>query len=141
MHQFARVEKKYEYSFDQKCACEHHLHLHSCIFSLLPYLVGGLVKRLCPDGRLQDLVVPSRQQRLKKNTDLFARKLHDSLVYYTLQRHNTKNSKQIFPEKELLVPSQNFHIHVSVTVSNLYLPMIGLPILLQENMWTEPGNI
>ncbi len=36
------------------------------IFSLFPYLVGGLVKRLCPDGRLQDLVVPPRKQRLKK---------------------------------------------------------------------------
>jgi hypothetical protein len=34
--------------------------------------------------------------------------------------------------------SPNFHIHVSV--SNLYIPMIGLPILLQENMWTDPGN-
>ncbi len=38
------------------------------------------------------------------------------------------NSRQIFPEMELsgLVP--NFYIHVSV--SDLYIPMIGLPILL-----------
>ncbi len=28
------------------------------------------------------------------------------------------------------------HIHVSVTV--LYIPTIGLPILLQENMWIDP---
>jgi hypothetical protein len=35
--------------------------------------------------------------------------------------------------------SPNFHIHVSV--SDLYIPMIGLPILLQENMWTDPVNI
>jgi hypothetical protein len=37
----------------------------------------------------------------------------------TLQRHNAKNSKQIFPEKELgdLIP--NFHIHVSM--SDLYI--------------------
>jgi hypothetical protein len=73
------------------------------------------------------------------NTDLFCKKTTDSLVYYTLQRNNTENSKQIFPEKELLVLSQNFHIHVSVR--NLYITTIGLPILLQENMWTEPGNI
>ncbi len=25
--------------------------------------------------------------------------------------------------------------------SDLYIPMIRLPILLQENMWTDPGNI
>jgi hypothetical protein len=33
----------------------------------------------------------------------------------------------------------DFHIHVSV--SDLYIPTIGLPILLQENMWTDPANI
>jgi hypothetical protein len=46
----------------------------------------------------------------------------------TLQRHNTENSKQIFPEKEF---SPNFHIYVSVRD---FFPTIGLPILLQENM-------
>jgi hypothetical protein len=56
-----------------------------------------------------------------------------------LQRHNTENSKQIFPEKKLRRLSPNFHIHVSV--SNLYIPTIGLPILLQENLLTDPGNI
>jgi hypothetical protein len=58
---------------------------------------------------------------------------------YRLQRHNTENSKQIFPEKELRGLSPDFHIHVSVI--DLYIPRIGLPILLQENMWTDPGNI
>ncbi len=38
--------------------------------------------------------------------------------------------KQIFPDKELCSHSPNFHIHVSV--SDLYIPMIDLPILLQE---------
>ncbi len=33
----------------------------------------------------------------------------------------------------------NYHIHVSV--SDLYIPTIGLPILLQENMWTDPSGI
>jgi hypothetical protein len=28
-----------------------------------------------------------------------------------------------------------------VSVSDLYIPTIGLPILLQENMWTDPGSI
>ncbi len=54
----------------------------------------------------------------------------------SLQRHNTENSKQKFPEKELRGLSPNFHIHVSV--SDLYIPMIRL---LQENMWTDPGII
>ncbi len=57
----------------------------------------------------------------------------------TLQRHNTENSKQIFPEKELCGLSPNFHIHVSV--SEFYDPRIGLPILLQKNICTDPGNI
>jgi hypothetical protein len=35
--------------------------------------------------------------------------------------------------------SPYFHMHVSV--SDLYSPTIGLPILLQENMCTDPGNI
>jgi hypothetical protein len=56
-----------------------------------------------------------------------------------LHRNNTGNSKQIFPEKELRGHSPNFHIHVSV--SDLYIPKINLPILPQENRWTEPGNI
>jgi hypothetical protein len=39
-----------------------------------------------------------------------------------------KNSIQIFPEKELHGLSPDFHIHVSV--SDLNIPTIGLPILL-----------
>ncbi len=57
----------------------------------------------------------------------------------SLQRHNTKNSKKIFPEKELRGLSPYFHIHLSV--SDLYIPTMGLPILLQENIWTESGKI
>jgi hypothetical protein len=41
--------------------------------------------------------------------------------------------------KELRGLSPNFHIHVSV--SDLYILTIGLPILLQENMWIDPGKI
>jgi hypothetical protein len=47
----------------------------------------------------------------------------------TLQRHNTENVKQIFPEKKLCGGhSPNFHIHVSVR--DLYIsPIICGPIL------------
>ncbi len=50
------------------------------------------------------------------------------ILYCTLQR--TENSKQIFPEKEFCGHSPNFHIYVSV--SDLYIPTIDLPVLLQE---------
>jgi hypothetical protein len=57
----------------------------------------------------------------------------------TLQRHNTENSKQIFPGKELSGYSPNSYIHVSVI--DLYIPPVGLPFLLQENRWAKRGNI
>ncbi len=47
-----------------------------------------------------------------------------------LQRQNTKFSKQIFPEKEYRGLSPNIHIHASVI--DLYIPTIGLPILMKE---------
>ncbi len=56
----------------------------------------------------------------------------------SLQRINTENSKQMLPEKELRGHSPNFHIHVSV--SDLYISMMDLPIVLKENRWTDPGN-
>ncbi len=45
----------------------------------------------------------------------------------------------VFPEMKLrgLVP--NSYIHVSV--SDLYIPRIGLPIWLQQNRQTNPGNV
>jgi hypothetical protein len=49
---------------------------------------------------------------------------------HALQRQTTKISKQIFPEKDYQGLSPNFHIHASV--SDLYIPTIGLPILLEE---------
>ncbi len=57
----------------------------------------------------------------------------------TIERDNTENSKQIFPEKEIARPQSSFHSHVSV--SDLYtIPRISLPILMQENMWTDLGK-
>ncbi len=45
-------------------------------------------------------------------------------------KFETANLKQIFPEKEYWRISPNFHIHVSV--SELYIPTMGLPFLLEE---------
>jgi hypothetical protein len=58
---------------------------------------------------------------------------------YALQRQNAENLKQIFPEKEYRGLSPNFHIHVSV--SELYIPTIGLPDVLLEEICRHPGNI
>jgi hypothetical protein len=58
------------------------------------------------------------------------KKVRIKIVFIALQRTNTENSEQIFPKKELLGHSPNFHIHVSV--SDLYIPRIDLSILLQE---------
>ncbi len=55
-----------------------------------------------------------------------------------IAKTQSENLKLIFPEKELRSLSPKFHIHVSV--SDLYIPTIGLPIMLQENMWTDPGD-
>jgi hypothetical protein len=51
-------------------------------------------------------------------------------LYSTLQSKNAENWKQIFPEKKYRGLSPNFHIHVSV--SELYIPTMELPFLLEE---------
>jgi hypothetical protein len=59
------------------------------------------------------------------------------MLRLSLQKNNPENSKKIIPEKE--PRGHDFQIHVFV--SDLYIPTIDLPILLQANMWTDPGNI
>ncbi len=56
--------------------------------------------------------------------------LHTVFLRVALQRTNTENWKQIFPEMKLRGHSPNFPTHVSV--SDLYILPIDLPILLQE---------
>jgi hypothetical protein len=64
--------------------------------------------------------------------------LENAVLTLCTAKTQYRNSKQIFPEKELCGLSPNFHIHVSE--SDLYITTIGLPNLLQENMWTDSGN-
>ncbi len=45
----------------------------------------------------------------------------------------TENLEQLLPEP---IPTFMF-----LCVSDLYIPTIGLPILLQENRWTDRGTI
>jgi hypothetical protein len=55
---------------------------------------------------------------------------HAVIRGWTQQRQNAENVKQIFPEKKYQGLSPNFHIHVSV--SELYIPTMSLPFLLEE---------
>ncbi len=57
-----------------------------------------------------------------------------------------ENPIYVFPEMKLLLPKQNYNVlspssctHISVR--DLYISRIGLPILLQGNMWIDPRNI
>ncbi len=52
----------------------------------------------------------------------------------------------VYPEMKLLFPKQNFNVlspssYIHISVRDLHISGIGLHILLQENMWTNPGNI
>jgi hypothetical protein len=52
----------------------------------------------------------------------------------------------VFPEIKLLFPKQNYNVpspssYTHISVRDLCISRIGLPILLQENMWTAPGII
>jgi len=64
--------------------------------------------------------------------------LYACLCSFTAKKQYTENSKQIFPGKELQTCSANSNIHVSV--SDLFIPLVGLPSLLQENRWAECGQ-
>jgi hypothetical protein len=52
----------------------------------------------------------------------------------------------VFPEIKLLFPKWNYNVlsrssYTYISVRDLYISRIGLPIMLQENMWADPGNI
>ncbi len=65
---------------------------------------------------------------------------HCQAYVAALLRTNTKNSKQIFPEKELRGHTPSFHIHVSV--SDLYIySHVQSDYSAAGNMWTDPRNI
>jgi hypothetical protein len=96
------------------------------------YLIWfGYIARLSQWGREGlllanvDYYLPSRRLDEGKGGDI-------SLFPPPLLPHckDKENSKQIFPEKELRCLNPNLHIYVSV--SDLYIPTIDLPILLQE---------
>jgi hypothetical protein len=51
----------------------------------------------------------------------------------------------VFSEMKLLISKQSYNLlsptsYTHISVRDLYISRIGLPILLQENMWTDPGK-
>jgi hypothetical protein len=69
--------------------------------------------------------------------------LRDAYQFWTVllrsawEQHSPENwNKKIFPETKKCCVSPNFYVHISV--SDLYIPRIGLPIRLQQNRWIEP---
>jgi hypothetical protein len=61
-------------------------------------------------------------------------------LFITLQRHNTENSKQMFPEKELRGRSPNFHVHVSVSDLSTLFPK-SICLFCCRKICGLPGNI
>ncbi len=53
--------------------------------------------------------------------------------------HRTENPSYVFLEMKLRGFIPNSYIHVSL--SDLYIPRIGLPIWLQQNRQTDPRKI
>jgi hypothetical protein len=53
--------------------------------------------------------------------------------------HSKENPIYVLPGQKLHGLNPKFHIDVSV--SDLYIPMIGPPIFLQQNRQTDRGNI
>jgi hypothetical protein len=52
----------------------------------------------------------------------------------------------VFPEMKLLFTKQNYNVlspssYTHKSLRDLYISRIGLHILLQGNMWINPGNI
>ncbi len=53
----------------------------------------------------------------------------------------------VFPEMKRLLPKQNYNVlspnslHSCICERFFYISWIGLPILLQGNIWTDPRNI
>jgi hypothetical protein len=58
---------------------------------------------------------------------------------YQVYNHCTENPIYVFPEMKLRSLVHNSYINLSV--SDLYISEIGLPIWLQQNRQTDPENI
>ncbi len=83
-------------------------------------------------------ILPLFSIKLHNLNSLFYKKSSDSGRLF-LYPHCTQNLIYVFSEMKLLGLVPNSYIHVSV--SDLLIPMIGLPLWLQRNRQTSPRNI
>jgi hypothetical protein len=66
----------------------------------------------------------------------------DIYRHLLLTVHRTENPIYVFQEMKLCGLIPNSFIHVSVSdLHTGYIPRFGLPIWLQQNRQTDPGNI
>ncbi len=100
----------------------------SAEYASLPYMGYS---SLCDTQHQGKFVLLFVHKRLKNTVSVGVKRHHAAKNQY-------QNSKLIFPEKELRGHSPNFHIHVSV--SDLYIFTIDLPILLQETCGSILGT-
>ncbi len=63
-------------------------------------------------------------------------KVTDTVILLHCKDTVRKTCNKYFHKRNCSAPVP-FH----VSVSDLYIPTVDLPILLQENIWTDPGNI
>ncbi len=73
------------------------------------------------------------------------KKLKESHTTVQMKGRWESNMNVRFPEMKLFFPKQNYNVlspssYTCISVKDLYISRIGLPMLLQENMWTDPGN-
>jgi len=68
-------------------------------------------------------------------------KLHRQSVTALHCKDTTPKICNKYSQKKNCLASVLISTFIHVSVSDLYIPTISLPILLQENMWTDPGNI
>jgi hypothetical protein len=105
----------------------------------------GRLKFFLTESTRNEIPLQMSQRRISKASNIWT-----SLNFFKLTYSQTAPSqihckdtvlkiRNKFSQEGIARPQSHFHIHVSV--SDLYIPRIGLPILLQENMWTDPGNI
>jgi hypothetical protein len=87
-----------------------------------PYLTSTLVSKTIPQHTTQPHV--------------------SRILHSTLQRHMCRKFETNIPRKGITrLQSQFLHSCFYERFMYMYIPLIGLPILLQENRWAERGNI
>ncbi len=112
------------------------LNRRPCKSGLFKSIARGYVRRLAVR---QEFLCSHHSAWIPGLVSIGTRSAHRHRPSHTHVIHCTDNPNYVFPEMELLGLFPNSLIHVSVSES--YIPRIGLPICLHQNMQADPGNI